>query len=90
MTVTDPAGGNPLQRIRALQAVSRDAAMLRFTVAEWVEAPGPAQPIWFTPDTPFPSDAVRPDAHPELSGPFAPSEETAPALHRRQISRVAL
>lgn len=70
VTVTDPTHGRAVDRIRALQEVSRGAAMMRFTVAEWA-AHEPEAPIWFTPDTPVQSASTILQDHRELAALFS-------------------
>jgi hypothetical protein len=70
VTVTDPAHHRPLDRIRALQDVSRGASFMRFTVAEWaMQAPEAA--VWFTPDTPVRSPSLTPADHHALVAPVS-------------------
>lgn len=82
VTVNDVAGRKPLQRIRTLQAVSRNAGMMRFTLAGWIPVHGHRMPIWFTPATPIETRAHHPDAHEARVGAFASTLEAQqnPAL----------
>jgi hypothetical protein len=88
VTVNDVANGNPLQRIRTLQAVSRNARMTRFTLAGWIPAHGHQRPIWFTPTTAVVASEHRPDAHPSLTGAFAaPSDAALDAIAHDTLRR---
>jgi hypothetical protein len=77
VTVNDVANRKPIQRIRTLQAVSRNARMMRFTLAGWIPAHGQRRRIWFTPTTAVVAPEHRPDAHPSLTGAFAASSDAA-------------
>ncbi|HYH05718.1 MAG TPA: replication-relaxation family protein [Thermoanaerobaculia bacterium] len=77
VTINDVANRKPLQRIRTLQAVSRNARMMRFTLAGWIPAHGHQRPIWFTPTTAVVTPEHRPDAHTSLTGAFAAPSDAA-------------
>ena len=77
VTINDVANRKPLQRIRTLQAVSRNARMMRFTLAGWIPAHGHRRPIWFTPTTAVVAPEHRPDAHTSLTGAFAAPSDAA-------------
>lgn len=70
VTVTDPTRQRPLDRIRALQEVSRGAPFMRFTVAEWAVRE-PEAAIWFTPETPIQSGAMIAHDHGGLVAAFS-------------------
>ncbi|HKR63650.1 MAG TPA: replication-relaxation family protein [Thermoanaerobaculia bacterium] len=76
VTVNDVANGKPLQRIRALQAVSENARMMRFTLAGWIPAYAHERPVWFTPGMKITNNERRPDVHPNLVDAFARSDDS--------------
>lgn len=76
VTVADPAG-RPLARMRALQAVSRGATMLRFTLADWVLDETPSNPIWWAPSTANTTPDGAPTVADTLAGPFAELHQSA-------------
>lgn len=76
VTVNDVAEGKPVQRIRVLQSVSKDARMMRFTLAGWIPAHAHLRPAWFTPTTAITAKEHRPDVHDGLVGPFATQQDS--------------
>ena len=77
VTVNDVAEQKPLHRIRALQDVSKNARMMRFTLAGWIPGHAAERPVWFAPwDRPTGHEHT-PLAHPNLRGPFAGANDTA-------------
>jgi hypothetical protein len=62
VTITDPTHARPFDRLRALQAVSAAAPMMRFSLASWVLA-HPDGAVWFMPETPVESTTADPAVH---------------------------